>query len=133
MLERLIVAASLAARHAGAYVDLVLSDADAARRHVGRQLWAATFMATTLIFATAMGCVLMIAATWDTAARLWTVAALLLLFSTLALIAYLRLRSVSMRQGSLFARTAREWEKDRVLLEQLLSGKAIPPVFGDER
>lgn len=132
MLARLAVAASLLVRHAGAYADLVLSDAEEARREAGRRLMAGTLLAAAMIFAIAMACLLVIAVTWDTPARLWTVGGLLGLFCVVALVAYTRWRALRAQGGSLFARTAREWEKDRVLLEQLLGGVAIRSDAGDE-
>jgi uncharacterized membrane protein YqjE len=125
MFERLTVAATLVVRHVGAYTDLILSDAEEARREAGRRVWASALMATAMMFALAMACLLLIAATWDTPARLWTVAGLLCVFLVLSVVAYSRLRGLGARIP-LFARTAREWEKDRHLIEQLLNG-ATPP------
>jgi hypothetical protein len=132
MLERLTVAATLAVRHVGAYTDLVLSDAEEARREAARRVWTSALMATAMMFAVAMACLLLIAMTWETAARLWTVAGLLCLFAATILIAYSRLRALAARPNALFARTAREWEKDRPLLEQLLNGAASPPHDHDQ-
>jgi hypothetical protein len=102
MLERLTVAATLVVRHAA------------------------------LIFAIAMACLLAIALTWNTVARLWTIAGLLCLFLLATLLAYLRVRGLGARSRPLFARTARAWEQDRMLFEKLLGDDATRPHVSDD-
>jgi uncharacterized membrane protein YqjE len=133
MLTRLAAAAALVVQHAGAYADLVACEAEEARRDIGRRLQVGAWMAAAMMFAAAMGCMLVIAFTWDTAARLYAIAGLLCVFCAMALIAYLRLRGMSARQGALFARTAREWDKDRMALEKLLNGLTTSAAPDDER
>jgi uncharacterized membrane protein YqjE len=118
--DRLAAAASIVVRHAGAYTDLIVSDVDAAGQGLGRRLWAGAILAAGVAFAAAMACVWVIAVTWDTAARIWAIAGLLALFATVAVIAYLELKALK-AAPSVLSRTAREWEKDRVLLEELLT------------
>jgi uncharacterized membrane protein YqjE len=131
MFERLTVAATLAVRHAVAYIDLILSDAEEAQQYAGRRMWMNTVMATAMTFAVAMICLLVIALTWDTAARIWTVAGLLCFFALSTLFSYLQVRVLRTRRRALFARTAHEWQKDRLLLEKLLNGAATQPHAGD--
>jgi uncharacterized membrane protein YqjE len=119
--DRLAAAASIVVRHAGAYTDLIVSDVDAAGQVFGRRLWAGAILAAGVAFAAAMACVWVIAITWDTPARIWAIAALLALFTAVAVIAYVELKALKAAPRSVLSRTAREWEKDRVLLEELLT------------
>jgi hypothetical protein len=118
--DRLAAAASIVVRHAGAYTDLIVSDVDAAGQVFGRRLWAGAILAAGVAFAAAMACVWVIAISWDTPARIWAIAGLIALFAAVAVIAYVELKALKAAPRVL-SRTAREWEKDRVLLEELLT------------
>ena len=133
MLTRLAVAASLVVEHVGAYADLVLCDAEDARREAGRRLWIGALMAMAMVFAIAMACLLLIAIAWNTVGRLFTIGGLLCLFSAAAYLAYRRLCGMSVQRVPLFARTAREWDKDRLLLAKMLTGIDKASDAGDER
>ena len=77
-------------------------------------------------FAIALGCVLLIVATWDTAARLWSIVALIGFFACVAILAYRQMRRLDQAAPGVFERTAREWAKDRQLLEDLFErGRAV--------
>jgi uncharacterized membrane protein YqjE len=119
MIERLSVVAAIAVRHAGAYTDLILSDLDAASAALRQRLLAAAVMACALVFAVLMGCVWLIAATWDTVARYWVIAALLGLFLAIAAAAFWRLKLLTAGAPGVLPQTAGEWAKDRRLLEEL--------------
>ena len=121
MIDRLAVAASIAVRHAGAYTDLILSDIDAAGRVVRRRVVAGSAAAGAIAFAVALACVLAIASTWDTAARMWTIAGLTVLFVGIAVLALRALKQVNDAAPPVLARTAHEWAKDRQLIEELLA------------
>jgi hypothetical protein len=118
--DRLAAAASIVVRHAGAYTDLIVSDVDAAGQDLGRRLRAGAILVAGAVFAAAMACVGVIAITWDTPGRIWAIAGLLAVFATIAVIAYLHLKALK-AAPSVLSRTAREWQKDRVLLEELLA------------
>ena len=120
MIERLSTVAAIAVRHAGAYTDLILSDLDAASAALGRRLLAAAVMAGALVFAILMGCVWLIAATWDTVAHFWVIAGLLGLFLAIAAAAFWRLKLLTAGAPGVLPQTAGEWTKDRRLLEELL-------------
>ena len=120
MIERLSAVATIAVRHAGAYTDLILSDLDAASAALGQRLLAAAVMACALVFAILMGCVWLIAATWDTVARYWMIAGLLGLFLAIAAAAFWRLKLLTAGAPGVLPQTAGEWAKDRRLLEELL-------------
>jgi uncharacterized membrane protein YqjE len=120
MIDRLSAVAAIAVRHAGAYTDLILSDLDAASAALGRRLLAAAVMACALVFAILMGCVWLIAATWETVARYWVIAGLLGLFLAIAAAAFWRLKLLTAGAPGVLPQTAGEWAKDRRLLEELL-------------
>jgi uncharacterized membrane protein YqjE len=120
MLDRLSATASIAVRHAGAYADLIASDLSLSSRDVRRQLVAAATLGFGILLATALACVLAIAAAWDTPARLWVICALIGAALLVVLVAALRLRRVKADAVPLLGQTAQEWDKDRRLLEELL-------------
>jgi len=132
MLERLTVAATLVVRHVGAYTELFLSDAEEARGVSERLAWAGILMLVALCFAIAMACLLAVVLTWNTAARLWTVAGLLCLFTLAALIAYWQVRGLAVQSRGLFARTAHAWQQDRLFLERLLTDGATRQHDGED-
>jgi len=121
MIDRLAVAASIAVRHAGAYTDLILSDMDVAGRFVRRRVAAGSVAGGSIALAVALVCVLAIALTWDTAARMWMIAGLAVLFVGIAVLALRTLRRLNDDAPPVLARTAHEWAKDRQLIEELLA------------
>jgi hypothetical protein len=121
VIERLAVAASIAVRHAGAYTDLILSDMDVAGRFVRKRVVAGSAAAGAIGFAIALACVWAIALAWDTAARMWTIAGLAVLFFGIAVLALRALRQLNDDAPPVLARTAHEWAKDRQLIEDVLA------------
>jgi len=69
--------------------------------------------------------VLAIAAAWDTPARLWVIGGLIAAALLVAGVAFLRLRRVKANAVPLLGQTAREWDKDRRLLEELLDHRHV--------
>ena len=120
MIDRLATAASIAVRHAGAYTDLILSDVDAATRRTRKRLIAGTLLAVATLLSVVMASVWLLAATWDTAGRNWAIGGLLALFAAVAAFAWRALIVLNADSPGLLSRTAREWAKDRALLEELL-------------
>ncbi len=121
MIDRLSTAASLAVRHAGAYVDLIQSDLDQTSRLLRARVFAASVLALALLQAVTLGCVWIIAAAWDTSMRMPTIAGLFVLFLAVAGVAFWKFRALDARAQPLLAQTSREWSKDRGLLEELLA------------
>ena len=119
MIERLSAVAAIAVRHAGAYTELILSDLDAASSALRRRAIAAAVMACASVFAVAIGCVWVIAAAWDTAARNWVIGGLLGLFLVIAAAGLWRFKALRAAAPGVLPQTAREWSKDRQLLEEL--------------
>ena len=121
MIDRLTTVASIAVRHAGAYTDLILSDLDVASECVRRRLVATSVMVVAIVLTVVMACVWVMAAAWDTRARLWVIAGLLGFFLVMAAAAFWRLNVLEAAAPSVLSQTAREWAKDRKLLEELLA------------
>ena len=61
------------------------------------------------------------ALSWDSAYRLWTIAGLILAFAVTAALSVWRLTVLEAGAPGVLQQTAREWAKDRRLLEQLLA------------
>lgn len=119
-MDRLSATASIAVRHAGAYADLIASDLSLSSQDLRRQLVAAAMLGFGVLLAAALACALAIAAAWDTPARLWVIGGLIGAALLVAALAFLRLRRVKANSVPLLGQTAREWDKDRRLLEELL-------------
>jgi uncharacterized membrane protein YqjE len=120
MIDRLSLAATLAVRHAGAYADLLASDLDASSRALRGRLIAAGILGFATLVAVSLACVWVLAATWDTPQRYWALGGLLALFVIIALVSFLRIRSISAAAPPMLAQISREWAKDRRMLEDLL-------------
>lgn len=127
MIERLSVATSIAVRHAGAYADLIVSDLEATSRVVRGQVIAASVTGVAILLAVSLGCLWIIAATWDTPARTWAIAGLLGVFVLIALAGLWRFRILDAGAPALLAQTGSEWAKDRRLLEELLGRDGTTP------
>jgi hypothetical protein len=121
VLERVTTAASLVVRHAGAYGDLISDDMSCAYNAISRRLWAGVVFSGAVVFSIAMACVWAIAITWDTPARLWLIAGLFGLFVLTSATAFLVLRVLQGQWQGLLPKTGSEWQKDRLLLDDLLA------------
>jgi uncharacterized membrane protein YqjE len=121
MLRRVAAAASLVVRHARAYGDLITDDAGSAYAAFVRRLWVGVVLAAAVAFSVVMACVWIIAATWDTPARQWLIAGLFGLFVLASVAAFLVLRALNNPPPRLLPKTRLEWEKDRVLLDDILA------------
>jgi len=120
VIDRVSAAASIVVRHVGAYAELIRTDLDASTQQLRRRLLAAGVLAAASFFAVAVACAWLIGATWDSEARDWVLAGLVTLFVGVALLAYWRLTRLRAQQPRMLGLTAREWAKDRQLLEELL-------------
>lgn len=98
MIDRTSTAASIAVRHVGAYTDLILSDLDVASEGVRRRLAATSVMVAAIVLAVVMACVWVMAAAWDTRARLWVIAGLLGFFLVMAAAAFWRIERARSRR-----------------------------------
>ena len=113
-------------RHLGAYVELIAFDLERSRRDLVANVLVSMVAGVCVFFAVLMGCVVLIALTWDTpyrvAAVAWTGGA----FLTVAVIALI-VRSKIMKEQKLFlASVKREWQEDVVVLENILAEHEQP-------
>jgi uncharacterized membrane protein YqjE len=113
-------------RHIGAYVELIAFDLEQTRRDLVANVLISMVAGVCVFFAVLMGCVVIIALTWDTpyrvAAVAWTGGA----FLTIAVIALI-VRSKTMKEQKLFlASVKREWQEDVVVLENILAEHERP-------
>jgi uncharacterized membrane protein YqjE len=100
---------------------LITDDAGSAYAALVRRLWVGVVLAVAVAFAVVMACVWIIAATWDTPARQWLIAGLFGLFVLASVAAFLVLRALNNPPPRLLPKTRSEWEKDRVLLDDILA------------
>jgi uncharacterized membrane protein YqjE len=113
-------------RHLGAYIELIAFDLERSRRDLVANVLVSMVAGVCVFFAALMGCVVIIALTWDTpyrvAAVAWTGGA----FLTVAVIALI-VRSKIMKEQKLFlASVKREWQEDVVVLENILAEHEQP-------
>ena len=121
MLERVNAAASLIVRHAGAYGELITEDVGLAYAALLRRLWAGVALTMAGVLSIAMACVWAIALTWDTPGRMWLIAGLFGFFVLASVASLLVLKALQNNPQGLLARTGLEWQKDRLLLGDLLA------------
>lgn len=120
LLARLAAGGAMAVDHINAYVELLIVDVERSARSAAAQLWAAVIMILALGFTVALGCVWLIAETWNTPARRWVLGGLLLFGALVATISYLRLTRERRAAPRLLSITTEEWAKDHRLLQELL-------------
>lgn len=115
-------AAPVLLRHLAAYVDLVGEDLGRARRDWEAR-WSATGLAAAAAFlAVMMGCLGVVAGTWDTPHRLTAIACMFGLFVLCSLIALAYRSRLVRSQTPFMADVRREWGADRAILNHILSG-----------
>jgi uncharacterized membrane protein YqjE len=108
-------------RHLAAYVDLASLDLARTQREIAQQLVAGAIFAVAAVFAVLLGCLLVVAFTWDTPYRVTAIASMAGVFLVVAAIAAVYRAKAARAQSELFASVRREWQEDRLLLERLLS------------
>jgi uncharacterized membrane protein YqjE len=108
-------------RHLAAYVDLASLDLDRAHREITAQILASAIVALCGLFALFMGCLAIVAYTWDTPHRVSAIAWMGGGFLAVAIVAAVYRASVAQSRSPLLASVRREWQEDRVLLERILS------------
>jgi uncharacterized membrane protein YqjE len=108
-------------RHLAAYVDLASLDLARSQREIAAELLASAVAAICALFAVLMGCLAVVAYTWDTAYR---VSAILWMgggFVLAAVVAAVYRSRAAQARSQFLATVRREWQEDRVLLERILS------------
>ncbi|MGA2397253.1 MAG: phage holin family protein [Steroidobacteraceae bacterium] len=108
-------------RHIGAYVELVAFDLEQSRRDFTANVLVSMVAGVCVFFAVLMGCVVIIALTWDTPYRVAAVAWTGGGFLTIAVLALIY-RSKAMQEHKPFLDSVkREWQEDVVVLEAILA------------
>jgi uncharacterized membrane protein YqjE len=108
-------------RHLAAYADLASLELARAGREITAQIVASAIVVICALFALSLGCLAVIAYTWDTPHRVAAIAWMAGGFLGLALAAAVYLAGVARSRSQFLASVRREWLEDRVLLERLLS------------
>src|ERR1700677_398172 len=108
-------------RHLAAYVDLAGLDLAQAQGEIAAQLLAFAVVAICGLFAVFMGCLAVVAYTWDTPHRVAAIAWMGGGFVVVAIVAAMYRANAARARSQFLATVRREWEQDRVLLERILS------------
>jgi uncharacterized membrane protein YqjE len=108
-------------RHLAAYVDLAALELAQASQQIAAELLASAIVAVCALFALLMGCLLVVAYTWDTPHRVAAIAWMAGGFAAAAIAAAAYRSSVSRSKAEFLATVRREWQEDRALLERILS------------
>ena len=119
--ERVATMASLVVRHVSAYGDLLAEDLSAAWASLGQRLWLGVVLAAAVLLFVQMACVCIVAMTWDTPHRQSVIGGLALLFLLVAGAAGAMLRTVKRSSPPILHLSAKEWEKDQQLLDEILA------------
>jgi len=114
-------AAPVLLRHFVAYAELAGLDLAKTQRDVASQLVATALIIMGAFFAVFMGCLLVVAYTWDTPHRVAAIAWMLGGFLLVAVVAALFRSNISRTQSPFLSSVRREWQEDRVILERILS------------
>ena len=108
-------------RHLAAYVDLAGLELARAGREIAAQIVVSVIIVICAFFALALGCLVVIAYTWDTPHRVGAIAWMGGGFLGVGVAAAVYLAQVARSRSQFLACVRREWLEDRVLLERLLS------------
>jgi uncharacterized membrane protein YqjE len=108
-------------RHFAAYVELAECDLAQTQRDVAARLVAFVVVSVSLFFAVLMGCLAVVAATWDTPYRLTAILCMGGGFIVLAVIAMIYRANIIRGQAPFLASVRQAWQEDRVVLERILS------------
>jgi uncharacterized membrane protein YqjE len=113
-------------RHIGAYVELVALELEQSKRDLSVNILASVVAGVCVFFALLMGCVVIVALTWDTPYRVpavaWTGGA----FLAVAVLALIYRSKVMKDQQAFLTSVKREWQEDVVVLESILAEPEQP-------
>jgi uncharacterized membrane protein YqjE len=123
MLWSLPKAAPALLRHIAAYIDLASLDLARAYRETAAELVAVAIMAIGGLFAVFMGCLAVVAYTWDTPYRVSAIAWMGGGFLGVAIVAAVYRARIVRAKSPFLDSVRREWQEDRVLLERILSSE----------
>lgn len=114
-------AAPVLLRHLVAYADLASLDLAKAREEIAAEFVASAIAAICGLFAVFMGCLVVVAYTWDTPHRVSAIAWMGGGFLAVAIAAAAYRANAARAKSQFLASVRRQWQEDRVLLERLLS------------
>lgn len=108
-------------RHLAGYVELAACDLKRTQREIAARIVAFVVVGVSLIFILLLGCLAVVALTWDTPHRVSAIAWMAGGFAALAVIAMIYLANVLRHRVPFLASARHEWQSDRVILERILS------------
>ncbi len=108
-------------RHIVAYVDLASLDLARAQREIAAQAVASAIVLVAGFFALFMGCLAVVAYTWDTPHRVSAIIWMGAGFLLLAVVAAMRRANVVRTRSPILGSVRQAWQEDRELLERLMS------------
>ncbi|MEP6884701.1 MAG: hypothetical protein ABJC66_08130 [Gammaproteobacteria bacterium] len=108
-------------RHFAAYVDLASLDLARASQEFAAEFVASAIIAVCVLFALLMGCLVVVACTWDTHYRVAAIAWMAGAFSVGAVAAAVYRSSVVRKKLRMLNSVRTQWQEDRVLLEGILA------------
>jgi uncharacterized membrane protein YqjE len=108
-------------RHVAAYVDLASLDLALAWREIAAEFVATAIMAVCGLFALLMGCIVVVACTWDTRYRVAAVAWMGGAFLAGGIAAAVYRMTVVRAKSRVLDSVRRQWHADRALLERILA------------
>ena len=123
MLWSLPKAAPVLLRHHAAYDELAALYVAKAQREITAQLLASAIVAVSILFALLMGCLGVVAATWNTPNRLSAIAWMGGGFVVLAVGAAIYKARIARAQTPILDSVRREWHADRMILERILASE----------
>jgi uncharacterized membrane protein YqjE len=123
MLWSLPKAAPALLRHLAAYIDLASLDLARAYRETAAELLALSIIVIGGLFAVFMGCLAVVAFTWDTPYRMVAIAWMGGAFLCVAIVAAVYRSRIVRAKSRFLDSVRREWQEDRVLLDRILSSE----------
>ena len=108
-------------RHVAAYVELAAWDLAQTQRQVAASVVAFVVVAICIFFAVLMGCIAILAATWDGPHRLTAIAWMGGGFIVIAFVAILYRSSLMRAAPPFLASVRQEWRQDSVILEKIVA------------
>jgi len=108
-------------RHLVAYADLASLDLARARREIAAEFLGTAIAAISSLFAVFMGCLAVVAYTWDTPHRVGAIVWMGGGFLAVAIGAAAYRANAVRAKSQLLASVRGAWQEDRVLLERILS------------
>ncbi len=123
-LRALPEAAPILLRHLSAYAELMGEDLARAQREMIVRLMALLCIGGSLLIAIGLACLAIVAQTWGTPNRVATILWMGAGFLALAVCALLVRARIIRTQAPFLGTVKREWRRDRVALERILSPDA---------